>query len=261
MAKEFCRWRSPILAKMSVRQIKLFFGIVAALLLVFAPADRSDASAKSTTADVCFQAAEQAARETGVPQSVLIAISLTETGRRKDGVFAPWPWTVNMEGIGKWFVSREAALAYSLDNFDRGARSFDVGCFQLNYKWHGKAFQSIDQMFDPLVNARYAAQYLTELFAEKGNWEAAAGAYHSRTPKYAEKYQKRFSRIKAALNGSGDVGQKIQLVTKPEDLLQSNRFPLLQPGTATASGFASLFRVAEKSETGGLLKRETKRLF
>ena len=33
--------------------------------------------------------------------------------------------------------------------FVDGQPSFDVGCFQLNYKWHGEHFASIDQMFEP----------------------------------------------------------------------------------------------------------------
>ena len=52
---------------------------------------------------ICSQAAAYAAQETGVPVSVLQAISLTETGRNRSGEMHPWPWTVNMEGKGVWF--------------------------------------------------------------------------------------------------------------------------------------------------------------
>lgn len=261
MAKEFCLRHTHLLMYAAMARLQPIGRILAVLLLCLGFSARADAATKNAIADVCFQAAALAAKDSGVPQSVLVAISLTETGRQKDGDFSPWPWTVNMEGIGKWFGSRETALAYVQENFDRGARSFDVGCFQLNYRWHGKAFQSINHMFDPLVNARYAAKYLTELFAEKGNWEAAAGAYHSRTPKYAEKYQRRFSRILAALNSTTGDEKQQKLAAKPAEVLRSNRFPLLQAGTATASGFASLFRVDEEAETVELLTREAKRLF
>ena len=63
--------------------------------------------------------------------AVLKAISLTETGRKTGGQFRPWPWTVNMEGTGHWFDTLDEARAYVSREFKRGARSFDVGCFQI----------------------------------------------------------------------------------------------------------------------------------
>ena len=159
--------------------------------------------AMGDTAGICDQVAAEASRRTGVPISVLQAISLTETGRKSDGAFRPWPWTVNMEGKGVWFESEDEARAYVYKEFKRGARSFDIGCFQINYKWHGTAFRSIDEMFDPLANALYAAKFLKSLHAEQGDWGRAAGAYHSRTPKYATRYQERFERFRTTMLTQG----------------------------------------------------------
>ncbi|WP_253913323.1 lytic transglycosylase domain-containing protein [Pseudoruegeria sp. HB172150] len=149
--------------------------------------------------DLCERAAVITARESGVPLDVLRAIALTETGRQENGTLRPWPWTVNMEGKGEWFDTRAAALAYADTHFQAGARSFDIGCFQINYRWHGHAFVSIDAMFDPLANARYAADFLARLYSETGDWSLAAGAYHSRTPVHAESYRRRFDRLRASL--------------------------------------------------------------
>jgi len=164
----------------------------------------------AAVAAICDRVAVQVAAESGVPLDVLRAITRTETGRRIAGAFRPWPWTVNMEGKGVWFDSREEALAYARKHLARGARSFDMGCFQVNYKWHGENFDSLAAMMDPLTNARYAAKYLTELHAEKGDWLAAAGRYHSATPKYATRYARRFARLRAALQPVED-----RLVTVP----------------------------------------------
>lgn len=153
-------------------------------------------TAPETTGLVCERVSEEAARRSGVPVSVLKAISLTETGRKVAGTFGPWPWTVNMEGAGHWFDSSAEARAFVEKEHARGARSFDVGCFQINYRWHGEAFDSIDQMFDPLSNALYAARFLTELYAETGSWNAAAGAYHSRTKAFADRYSARFAELR-----------------------------------------------------------------
>lgn len=191
---------------------------------------------------LCEYAAQEAARSEGVPLSVLTAISLNETGRKRDGRFRAWPWTVNMEGAGHWFDSREAALDFAMTAFDRGARSFDVGCFQINYKWHGGNFASIEEMFDPMANARYAAQYLRTLYAEKGSWEGAAGAYHSRTPEFAERYAARFTRFrKDLLDTTGE-----EIPTIPDIVLAAygaddaaprvNTYPLLQAGGGASPG-------------------------
>jgi len=78
-------------------------------------------------------------------------------------------------------------------------------CFQINYKWHHQHFSSLEAMFDPIINTDYAARFLTDLFGELGSWSAAAGAYHSRTPKYATRYTKRFDRYLAFLSGKSDT--------------------------------------------------------
>ncbi|TMV95020.1 lytic transglycosylase domain-containing protein [Thioclava sp. BHET1] len=148
------------------------------------------------TAAMCERTAELVAGETKVPISVLKAISLTETGRKRDGTFRPWPWTVNMEGAGHWFDTRDEALRYVFREYKRGARSFDVGCFQINFKWHGDQFASIEEMFDPLANGRYAARFLRELYEELGDWTQAAGAFHSRTKIHADRYSKRFASLR-----------------------------------------------------------------
>lgn len=202
--------------------------------------------------DVCDAAARYAASQTGVPLSVLLAITRTETGRKHGGTFAPWPWTVNMEGAGKWFDDFDQALAYVERHHAAGARSFDVGCFQLNYKWHGQHFSSIPSMFDPRENALYAAGFLRDLYGELGDWELAAGAYHSRTKKYADRYKKRFRSLRAQFleddgnaNPFDDVNQRILAGTfdtpaapapVPVRPPRQNLYPLLQTGTARAMG-------------------------
>ena len=177
---------------------KLKFYIPLVLLLAGA-APAAQALSGSRVEDVCDRAARHAARANDVPLDILLAITRTETGRTIDGHLAPWPWTVNLEGKGFWFASEVEAKTFVFDVFKAGARSFDVGCFQINYRWHGKAFRSIDAMFDPNENAAYAAQFLKELHDEHGTWPQAVGAYHSRTPDLAHAYSHRFQTILADL--------------------------------------------------------------
>ena len=217
-----------------------FSAVICAVLLISPPA-----SGATRGAGICEAAALSAARQTGVPLNVLLAISLTETGRRSEGKFKPWPWTVNMEGRGVWFESSREALDFARRNHKRGARSFDVGCFQLNYKWHGKAFRSIEEMFDPERNALYAANYLRDLRNEKGNWIEAAGAYHSRTPKYANRYKRRFANLLATLPDAGSL--QLVAAARPEAgapvaprKARVNNFPLLLGGPSGPASLGSL---------------------
>lgn len=217
---------------------------------------------------ICEVVAAEASHQTGVPISVLKAISLNETGRKQAGAFRPWPWTVNMEGEGHWFDSQDDARAYVFKEFKRGARSFDVGCFQINYKWHGQEFDSIDAMFDPLENAIYAAKFLKDLYAETGTWSKAAGAFHSRTPALAEKYATRFDGFRANFvkeDGSsqrtdhlvGAPATRSKLQEIPDIVLAAygdqplpiqprvNSYPLLQTGSV--AGLSSLVPLGQTS--------------
>jgi hypothetical protein len=233
--------RIPILARTLLTWVFLF--------AVDAPSYAATTVAPDFS-NTCESAAKDASKATGVPIDVLRAISLTETGRKRNGKMRPWPWTVNMEGEGRWFDTEDEARAYVYGHYKRGARSFDVGCFQLNYKWHGKGFTSIEQMFDPIENAMYAARFLSDLHSETGNWVDAAGFYHSRTPKYANRYKERFRTFLARLGGADHIPDQVrkpmalaarQDVAQPEkDMSRINNFPLLTVGSGGAASLGSL---------------------
>ncbi len=212
--------------------------LIAALMFLAQAADAA------TTAALCDRAAQRAALAEDVPLDVLKAIARVETGRTLDGVLEPWPWTVNREGQGYWFASEVEAKSYVFDIFKSGVRSFDVGCFQINYRWHGKAFRSIDAMFDPDENATYAARFLAQLYAELGSWPAAAGAYHSRTQHLAASYSDRFQTVLAQLDGSGTAHERDPFTASASPLIPLNAHPVgqnalgsLVPETSTATAF------------------------
>lgn len=153
-------------------------------------------------ASICESAASQAAQRYGIPVAVMQALTLTETGRKMNGRMRPWPWTVNVGGKGYWFDTRMDAIDFVQTKIPKSVRSYDLGCFQINLRWHGDAFGSKSEMFDPVLNADYAARFLRSLLPEFRTWKRAAGAYHSRTPKFAEKYERIFSQHLAAFNQS-----------------------------------------------------------
>ena len=149
-----------------------------ALVLAIAgstPAEPARAAGALGPAEICERAIVNGARRGGVPVEVLHAVALTETGRKQDGRLRAWPWAINREGKGYWFDSYEEALAFAKASLADGRRSFDVGCVQINYRWHGHAFPSLEAMFDPEWTATYAAQFLRTLYEERGSWSAAIG--------------------------------------------------------------------------------------
>jgi len=148
--------------------------------------------------ELCDSAARTAAAEHGVPVELMLAITLAESGRAQGGRLRPWPWAANLDGAGHWFDSRAELVAFAEGAVAAGRSSLDIGCFQINWRWHGQHFTRPADLADPLTGARHAARFLSSLRAELGSWDAATGAYHSRTPALAARYAARV----AALRGT-----------------------------------------------------------
>ena len=166
-------------------------------LLVSLLATSAVVAARGELGQKCDYAAARAAEKTGVPIDILLAITRVETGRG-GAEPEPWPWTINADGTGDWYDTKDAAVAAATAHLTDGTGTFDVGCFQLNIRWHGDQFETISDMFDPVQNADYAAAFLMQLYQESGDWSQAVSAYHSRTPDLADLY---LQKVKAVLEG------------------------------------------------------------
>lgn len=142
-------------------------------------------------AQLCETAITTAEYAGRLPPRLLEAIGLTETGRADagSGRVRPWPWTINAEGEGQFFQTKQQAVGAVRALQARGVRSIDVGCLQVNLMYHPTAFKTLDDAFDPRVNAAYAAQFLNALYAERRDWAHAIAAYHSETPSLGVAYR------------------------------------------------------------------------
>lgn len=210
---------------MTLKRVVAQLWLVAILVLVAPPL-----TAFSGLARLCADAVRSASAAHDVPSAVLLAITQTETGRGPQA--EPWPWTVNLEGQGHYFPDRPSAVQFAQSAIAQGRTSFDVGCFQVNYRWHGQAFASVASMFDPAANADYAAGFLRRLYAETGDWRAAAGAYHSRTSHLAARYRAVFEPLYNAALASAPNNSSPRAP-------RTNAYPLLQ-GHGRAAGLGSL---------------------
>lgn len=157
----------------------------------------------------------------------MLAITRVETGRGGASGLTPWPWAINMEGQGYWPDTQAEAVTLAQSALDEGRVNMDIGCFQLNIRWHAEEFASLEDMLDPRRNADHAARFLRALHDEAGTWVDAVAAYHSRSPDLAEAYVARVESVLA--EGAVPVAADIP-VKRP------NLFPLLQPGGTIALG-------------------------
>lgn len=127
----------------------------------------------------------------GIPTGLLHAISKVESGRKDNtGHLVAWPWTVNAEGKGYHFPTKEAAISAVRAMQFKGIKSIDVGCMQINLHYHPYAFQSLNDAFDPAKNVEYAALFLTRLKNEHASWDTAVSRYHSANPVHHIPYKK-----------------------------------------------------------------------
>lgn len=186
---------------------------------------------------LCRAAILQAERTAHVPDRLLDAIAMVESGRRDpvSGAVYPWPWTINVEGVGHFFETKAEAVAAVQGFQAAGARSIDVGCMQVSLLYHPDAFTSLDQAFDPVVNAAYGARFLVQLFDQTNAWPLAAAAYHSMTPDVGAEYAKRV----LAAWGIPQLPVGSQLVTSKSEASQSMLGPGSGPGLGSGTGITA----------------------
>lgn len=152
----------------------------------------------------CRSMAEQAGASQGVPQGLMTAIAQMESGRPDHrGTLAPWPWTLNQGGRGSFHETRQAALSQLRLLLAQGVTNVDIGCMQINYRWHHDGFASVEAMMDPEQNTRYAARFLRALHDDLGSWEKATAAYHSMDARRGQSYLARVTALRRRGAGEG----------------------------------------------------------
>ncbi|MEF2071736.1 lytic transglycosylase domain-containing protein [Consotaella aegiceratis] len=126
-------------------------------------------------AATCERAMEKAARSLHVPLAILYAVGLAETGRK--GTMSPF--ALNVAGKPIFPHDKGGAVAAFEAARKKGTKLIDVGCMQINHRYHGEAFGSVSDMLDPERNVRYAAEFLARLRQREGNWTMAVARYHA----------------------------------------------------------------------------------
>ncbi|MBT4879465.1 MAG: transglycosylase SLT domain-containing protein [Alphaproteobacteria bacterium] len=129
--------------------------------------------------------------QSGIPAQLLLSIGIAESGKYTKGKVVVWPWTIGTKKAGYYLSSKDEAIKKVKALQAQGVKSIDVGCMQINLKYHPTAFQNLDEAFDPKSNVAYAASFLTDLHTDLKSWKMAVAHYHSSIRKHHEKYRNR----------------------------------------------------------------------
>ena len=164
---------------------------------------------------LCAEQAEKVQGDEDLPPFLLHAIARVEAGRWNgpEGAVSAWPWTVMAEGKGRFLPSKAAAVAEVRALQARGLRNIDVGCMQVNLRYHPDAFADLDEALEPASNIAYAASLLRRLRAKGGSWTKAIALYHSSKPAYNGPYRLKVFRAWREERRRADHDRRAQLAT------------------------------------------------
>lgn len=182
--------------------------IIAAALAATTSIAAPQAASAATHAEQCAALISAAETRYNIPTGLLMAIALTESG----GKNGPDPHAMNIEGMTYIAPDVERMSAVIQRGYNTGQTSIDVGCMQVNLKWHAHNFGSPYELLNSRVNVDYAARYLTELANETKSWRDAVMTYHnrkspSRRAWYGCKVWQNYVRVHGKGQGSADCGK------------------------------------------------------
>lgn len=198
-----------------------------------------------TPTSLCTEAIRASETTYGLPPGLLAAIGEVESGRlhAASGRLEPWPWTVQSEDQSWYFATKRQAVNWVREAKARGVTSIDTGCLQVNLFYHPRAFDSLDDAFDPRANVDYAARFLLQLHGRTGDWQQATGFYHSQTSALAASYEVRVKRQLNSPNLPWPAAPKpATKLTRLASAWQATVTPAAPPASQAGNSWSVLLR-------------------
>ena len=94
--------------------------------------------------------ASKVEKEFKIPNKLLSSISFTETGIKRY-LSIPWPLSLNVNRKSIFFDSKRNDQLSDKAIY-ANEQNIDIGCMQLNYRYHGRMFKNLKDMIDPEEN-------------------------------------------------------------------------------------------------------------
>ena len=138
--------------------------------------------------NLCEKIIKNIELQTDIPKGLLLGIGKAEAIRKFNNKYIIWPWTINHAGKSLFFDTKKQMTNYVFKNLQKNDLNIDVGCMQINIKWHKNNFKKISDMFEIDPNISYAASFLKQLKNRHGSWDEAIKYYHSSDPKKNNPY-------------------------------------------------------------------------
>lgn len=224
---------------------------LALCLIVPAAQAQTESTTKVTNASsnspwsLCERATVAAEMAQRLPRAMLFSVSMVESGRfnKQTRKTRPWPWTINAEGQSYYFETKAEAIAATKGLLKEGMRSIDIGCMQVNLRYHPNAFANLEAAFDPATNVAYSAEFLKRLYGRSDSWPEAIAAYHSQSKTRSQPY---FARVIDVWTDQHARISKLAVVLKEQakaqvaaQLRQAQDDPLVPASTLVASNIRS----------------------
>lgn len=157
------------------KKVSMFFTVL--LCFLYSPAGFAN--------EECLVAIDKYEKLYNIPTGLLKAVSKVESEYN--------PLALNDGLRTHRFKTQKEVIDRISYLIEIGKTNFDIGCMQINYRWHGKNFNSPEEMLDVNRNVRYAASLITALYKDHGSWQAAIRHYHSYEPKFYKIYSKKIA--------------------------------------------------------------------
>lgn len=142
----------------------------------------------ANTNEPCRKNIEFIEKELKLPNKLLVSISLTETGRNFNGKFQTWPWSLNVSGKTHYFANKIKMKTFLMKKLKSNITNIDIGCMQINYKYHINDLSKVDFFLDPYNNVKWGGDFLKRLYERHKSWNMAISRYHSSDKVRQKKY-------------------------------------------------------------------------
>ena len=116
-----------------------------------------------------------------VPVEIVKRIITHESKSFFNGEVQPWPWTLNINGVGYYYNTKKEALEAALQALDEDVKKLGIGFGQLEWKYHGqRADWNLAKALDPANNVKMVCDILVESRKSERvkNWADAIAYYH-----------------------------------------------------------------------------------